>query len=74
MKEDSNLPNSVTLSSNLKSVIKQSDLIFISTDHKQYSKIDDSYLKNNSVIIYDGRNILNKSKFKKSLIKTIGIN
>jgi len=74
VKEDSNLPNSVTLSSNLKSVIKQSDLIFISTDHKQYSKIDDSYLKNNSVIIYDGRNILNKSKFKKSLIKTIGIN
>jgi len=74
VKEDSNHPNSVTLSSNLKSVIKQSDLIFISTDHKQYSKIDDSYLKNNSVIIYDGRNILNKSKFKKSLIKTIGIN
>ncbi len=74
VKEDLNLPKSVTLSSNLKFVTKQADLIFISTDHKRYSKINDSYLKNNSIIIYDGRNILNKTKFKKSIIKTIGIN
>jgi len=74
VKEDDNLPNSVPLHYNLKSVLKQADLVFISTDHKQYSKINQSFLKNNSVIIYDGRNILNKTKFKKSFIKTIGIN
>jgi len=74
VKHDSDLPKSVNLSSNLKSVTKQADLIFISTDHKQYSKINEGYLKNNSTIIYDGRNILNKIKFKKSIIKTIDIN
>ena len=74
VKEDTNLPNSVILSHNLKSILKQADLVFISTDHKQYSKINENHLKNNSVIIYDGRNILNKTNFKKSIIKTIGIN
>ena len=74
VKEDSILPKSVILSSDIKFVTKQADLIFISTDHKQYSKINENFVKNNSGLIYDGRNIIKKTKFKKSIIKTIGIN
>ena len=74
VKNDPSLPKSVNLSSNLKLLTKNADIIFISTDHKQYSKINKSYLKNNSTVIYDGRNILNKIKLKNSIIRTIGIN
>ena len=73
VKKESSLPKSIKLTSNLKSITKDADLIFISTDHKLYSRLDSSYLKKNS-IIYDGRNILNRSKIKNSIKKTIGMN
>jgi nucleotide sugar dehydrogenase len=73
--KDDNLPSQVRLSSNLKSVTKNADLIFISSDHKLYSKLSDKSFKNTKkpILIFDGRNILNTKNFKKSHLVTIGI-
>ena len=72
---DNELPSIVKLSSDLIKVIKNSDLIFISTDHKSYKKLDQKIIKNAKpdVIIYDGRNILDKNNFKTKNIFTVGI-
>ena len=72
---DDELPPNVMLSNDLSKVTKNADLIFISTDHKKYSKLSESSFKNSKqrVIIFDGRNILDKTKFKHAKIKTIGI-
>ena len=55
--------------------LSNSDLIFISTDHKIYSKFTNSSFKSakKPLLIFDGRNILNRTKFKNNEIKTIGI-
>lgn len=73
--QDENLPNSVDLSDNLNKVIENSDLIFISTDHKKYSKLNsNSFLKSKKpLLIFDGRNILVSDKFKRHSLLTIGI-
>ena len=73
--QDENLPTSVVLSDNLNKVIENSDLIFISTDHKKYSKLNsNSFLKSKKpLLIFDGRNILVSDKFKKHSLLTIGI-
>jgi hypothetical protein len=72
---DDELPSTVKLSSDLIKVIKNSDLIFISTDHKSYKKLNQKIIKNakSDVIIYDGRNILDKNNFKTEKIFTVGI-
>ena len=72
---DDELPSNVKLSKDLSDVTKDADMIFISTDHKQYSKLTDASFKNSKqpIIIFDGRNILDKTKFKHAKIKTIGI-
>ena len=74
--KDKHLPTSVTLSSKLDKVIDGADLIFISTDHKIYSKLDTKSLANakKTLLIYDGRNILNSEKIKNASIMTIGLN
>lgn len=71
---DSQLPKDVTLTKNLNSATKDASLIFISSDHKIYSSLNDNSFKNakKPVLIFDGRNILTKSKFTKSSILTIG--
>ena len=73
--QDENLPNSVDLSDNLNKVIENSDLIFISTDHKKYSKLNsNSFLKSKKpLLIFDGRNILVSDKFERHSLLTIGI-
>lgn len=73
--EDKKLPKNVLLTNNLDLAILNSDLIFISTDHKVYSKFTSSSFNSakKPLLIYDGRNILNKTKFKNDTIKTIGI-
>ena len=73
--QDENLPNSVHLSDNLNKVIENSDLIFISTDHKKYSKLNShSFLKSKKpLLIFDGRNILVSDKFDRHSLLTIGI-
>jgi len=72
---DDELPVSATLSNKLNDVVKDADLIFVSTDHKQYSKLSKLSFKNSKkpLLIFDGRNILNKTKFNDVQINTIGI-
>ncbi len=74
IKKDKNLPSNVLLSGNLEEIIKNASLIFISTDHKAYSKLNKkSFLKaNKPLLIFDGRNILNKNYFQKTSILTVG--
>ena len=71
---DEELPSTVKLTNNLQDVIKNADLIIVSTDHKKYAVLSESSFKNakQPAIIFDGRNILNKSKFKTAKIQTIG--
>ena len=74
IKKDSKIPKKVSLSSNLEEVIKESDLVFISTDHKIYSKLNKKSLSKgkSSILIYDGRNILDQKNFPSSSLLTIG--
>ena len=71
---DDDIPKNILLSKDLAKVTKDSDLIFISTDHKEYSLLKESDFKNakKPILIYDGRNILQKKSFKNSIILTIG--
>lgn len=72
--EDSLLPAGVTLSADLNFVVSKAGLVFISSDHKMYSKLDSkSFGKaNRPLLIFDGRNILEKNNFKKASLLTIG--
>ena len=72
--KDSKLPKNVILSSNLELVIKNSDLIFISTDHRIYSNLNKKTLRKsqNPLLIYDGRNILSKKNFSSKTLISIG--
>ena len=72
--KDKKLPSSIHLSNDLNIVTKNANLIFISTDHKQYSKLTKKSFSNMNkpFLIFDGRNILKKSNFSNFLIKTLG--
>ena len=72
--QDKNLPKSVPLSKNLKYVTKDANLIFISSDHKIYSKLTSkSFSKRKKpILFFDGRNILSKKNFTSAKIQTIG--
>lgn len=70
---DPTLPKSVKLTSNLKNALKTTDLIFISTDHKIYSKLSEKTIKNSSIPIFDGRKILNPKLFSKNSLHILGI-
>ena len=69
--QDKNLPKSVSLS---KYVTKDANLIFISSDHKMYSKLTPkSFSKRKKpILFFDGRNILSKKNFTSAKIQTIG--
>jgi len=72
--ENTQLPKNVLLSNDLHEVIKGASLIFISTDHKRYSKLNDKLLSSTKkpLLIFDGRNILDQNNFKKATILTVG--
>ncbi len=72
--EDDKLPSKVTLTNNLSKVTQNASLIFISSEHKMYTKLSAKSITNSKkpLLIYDGRNILDKKKFKNSLVRTIG--
>ncbi len=74
--QDKKLPKKVLLTNNFDLAISNADLIFISTDHKIYSKLDSNSFNSakKPLLIFDGRNILNRTKFKNNTIKTLGIN
>ena len=72
--EDPTLPSTVKLSDKLSQVTKNASLVFISSDHKMYSKLSQKLLKNTKkpLLIFDGRNILNENNFRNSSLITIG--
>jgi len=73
--EDKTLPKSVSLTKNLSEATENADLIFISSDHKTYSKLNSkSFSKGKkSILFFDGRNILNTKLFSPGILNTIGI-
>ena len=75
IKKDSKIPKNILLSSNIKKVVNGSSLVFISSDHKMYSKLDKKSLSmmNSPILIYDGRNILNRDNFSSKSLLTIGL-
>ena len=75
VKSDKLLPNSVSLSDKLTEVVKDADLIFVSTDHQRYKKLNKKSFKktNKHLLIFDGRNILNRDLLKNSSLVTLGI-
>ena len=70
--EDSNLSNydDVYLTSDLKKAIKNTDLIILSTDHREYKELDEIYFGN--IPVYDGRGVLDRKLSNKLKILTIG--
>ncbi len=72
--KDNNLPKNVILSSDLNSTIQDADLIFVSTDHKMYSKLTSKHFSKSKkpLLIYDGRKILSDKNFPSKSLLTIG--
>jgi len=75
IKKDPKIPKNILLSSNLKKVVNDSSLVFISSDHKMYSKLNKKSLSTAKphVLIYDGRKVLNQNKFSSQSLLTIGL-
>jgi len=73
--EDDYLPKSVSLTKNISIATKNADLVFISSDHKSYSKLTSKSFSQGKklILFFDGRNILNPNSFSKNLLSTIGI-
>jgi len=73
--KDPSLPSGVKLSDKMTEVTKDASLIFISSDHNMYSKLKSKSFGNakKHCLIFDGRNILDRKKFDKNLILTIGL-
>ena len=73
--EDKKLPNNVKLTKNLIEACKNASLIFISADHKSYSKLNEKMFKKTKkpIPIFDGRNILNKKNFQNTSLLIIGM-
>ena len=73
--KDDLLPSNVLLTKNLTEAIEKADLIFISSDHKLYSKLNaKSFTRSNSpLLIFDGRYVLKRENFKDASLITIGL-
>ncbi len=70
MSSDSKLPSSVVLTKKLDEALNGSDLVIIATDHPQYTKINAR--KFGKTALYDGRGILNRTKFSGMSFAGIG--
>ncbi len=68
---DSKLPSSVVLTKKLDEALNGSDLVIIATDHPEYAKINPKRLRANTAI-YDGRGILDRTRFGNVLFSGIG--
>jgi len=71
VKNDHNLPESVTLTNKLDEALSDADLIIVATDHPEYARINPKRLRANAAI-YDGRGILDRSRFGNILFSGIG--
>ncbi len=75
VRKNSNVPTSVTFTNKLEDAVKDVDLIIISTDHQQYQSLTKQKLSqytSKPLVVYDGRGILDKSKFKDIFFAGIG--
>jgi nucleotide sugar dehydrogenase len=61
VKSDSILPQDVMLTSDLKEAVAGADLVILSTDHPQYSKLSQRDI--GDAPVYDGRGVLDRAKF-----------
>src|ERR687891_1205547 len=68
--KDPNLPHDVVLTSDLSRATKNADLVMLISDHPEYHKITSKEL--NSAPVYDGRGILDRSRFAVSRFASIG--
>jgi len=72
---NSKLTKSVSLTNKLEEAVKDADLIIISTDHPQYQSLNKKKLSQYAsapLVVYDGRGILDKDKFKDTLFAGVG--
>ena len=67
---DPNLPPDIMLTSNLSKAAKNADLVILVSDHAEYRNITNEEL--NSAAIYDGRGILDRSRFTARKFASIG--
>jgi len=75
IKKDDLLPAEVTLTDDLNTAVRNASLIFISADHRMYSKLNQRTFSKakKPLLIFDGRNVLNKANLKNVSILTIGL-
>ncbi|HZA99730.1 MAG TPA: nucleotide sugar dehydrogenase [Nitrososphaera sp.] len=69
--EDPNLPHDIMLTSDLSRAANNADLVMLISDHPEYRNITNEDLDNAPV--YDGRGILDRSRFAASRFASIGI-
>ncbi|MEM2855831.1 MAG: nucleotide sugar dehydrogenase [Candidatus Nitrosocaldaceae archaeon] len=71
---ESIVPRGVEFTKEIDKAIRDTNLIFIATDHDEYRMIEEEFISNLSsdVIIYDGRNVLDRDRFKNIKIYGIG--
>ena len=69
--EDPNLPHDIMLTSDLSRATNNADLVMLISDHPEYRNITNEDLDNAPV--YDGRGILDRSRFAASRFASIGI-
>ena len=67
---DPNLPHDIILTSDLSKAAKNADLVMLISDHPEYLNITNEDLDNAPV--YDGRGILDRSRFAASRFASIG--
>ena len=67
---DPNLPPDIILTSNLSKAAKNADLVILVSDHAEYRDITNEQL--NNAAIYDGRGILDRSRFTARKFASIG--
>lgn len=67
---DPNLPQDIVLSSSLSKVVKGADLVMLISDHLEYKNLRHEDL--GGAPVYDGRGILDKSKFDGDRFASIG--
>jgi nucleotide sugar dehydrogenase len=67
---DPNLPQDIMLTSDLLTAAKDADLVILISDHAEYHNISSEKL--NGAPVYDGRGILDRSRFAASRFASIG--
>jgi nucleotide sugar dehydrogenase len=67
----SKYPINIILTSDMKSALEDTDLVFIVADHQEYASLDPKLF--DGIPVYDGRGILRKSNPVDIELKTIGV-